>query len=147
MSDERTHVDEQRPTGPNGPTDLRSTLRILGQVADDVGTLARKEIQLARQEITEGAIAKAKAGAAFAFAAVLGLFFVGFAAAAGAAKLAERMEAWQAILIVAAVFLMMALVAARRWLHGRFIIWSRTFTAPIMSKPSARPGHRVTPLL
>jgi protein-S-isoprenylcysteine O-methyltransferase Ste14 len=108
MSDERTHVDEQRPTA----TDQRSTLQILGQVADDVGTLVRKEIQLARQEITEGAIAKAKGGAAFAVAAVLGLFFLGFVAAAGAAKLAQWMEAWQAILIVAGVFLMMAVVAA-----------------------------------
>lgn len=112
MRDERTHVEERRPTGVHSPTDQRSMLQIVGQVADDVGTLVRKEVQFARQEITEGATAKAKSGAAFAVAAVLGLFFVGFVAAAGAAKLAERMETWQAILIVAGVFLVMAVAAA-----------------------------------
>jgi len=62
MHDERTHVEERRPTGVYSPTDQRSMLQILGQVADDVGTLVRKEVQLARQEITEGATAKAKSG-------------------------------------------------------------------------------------
>src|SRR5690349_20682515 len=99
------HVEERQPTGALGATDQRSMLQIVSQVADDVGTLVWKEVQLARQEITEGATAKAKSGAAFAVAAMLGLFFVGFAAAAGAATLAERMETWKAILIVAGVFL------------------------------------------
>jgi membrane protein len=97
------------------PRDL-STVQLVGRVAGDVGTLIRKEVELARQEITEGITARMKGAAAFAGSAVMGLFLLGFLAAAGAAALSLVMPSWAALLIVAGVFLLLALVAA---LFGR----------------------------
>jgi putative superfamily III holin-X len=97
------------------PRDL-STVQLVGRVAGDVGTLIRKEVELARQEITEGITARVKGAAAFAGSAVMGLFLLGFLAAAGAAALSLVMPSWAALLIVAGVFMLLALVAA---LFGR----------------------------
>ena len=85
-------------------------------MAGDVGTLIRKEVELARQEVTEGVTARLKGAAAFGGAAVMGLFMLGFLAAAGAVALALVMPLWAALLIVAGVFLLIALGAA---LFGR----------------------------
>ena len=102
-----------RPGGD--PQDL-STVQLVGRMAGDVGTLVRKEVELARQEVTEGITARLKGAAAFGGAAVMGLFLLGFLAAAGAAALALVMPLWAALLIVAGVFLLLALGAA---LFGR----------------------------
>jgi membrane protein len=100
---------------PTDPHDL-STVQLMGRVAGDVGTLIRKEVELARQEVTEGVTARLKGAAAFGGAAVMGLFMLGFLAAAGAVALALVMPMWAALLIVAGVFLLSALGAA---LFGR----------------------------
>jgi membrane protein len=100
---------------PTEPQDL-STVQLVGRVAGDVGTLIRKEVELARQEVTEGVTARLKGAAAFGGAAVMGLFMLGFLAAAGAVALALVMPLWAALLIVAGVFLLIALGAA---LFGR----------------------------
>lgn len=104
--------------GPEWNADPRqqSTVSLMGQVAGDAGTLVRKEIELARQEITEGITARLKGAAAFAVAGVMGLFVLGFLAAAGAAALALVLPTWAALLIVAGGFVFLALVAA---LFGR----------------------------
>ena len=88
-----------------------STVRLVGQVAGDVGTLVKKEVQLARQEVTEGIAARVKAVAAFGVVAILGLFVVGFLGAALAAGLAEIMATWLALLIVAGIFVALAVIA------------------------------------
>jgi membrane protein len=108
METERNGGTEDR--GAGDPRDL-STVGLVGRVAGDAGTLVRKEIELARQEITEGITARLKGAAAFAAAAVMGLFLLGFMAAAGAAALDLVMPLWAALLIVAGVFLLLALVA------------------------------------
>jgi membrane protein len=112
-----------KTTGNGGTTDRRavdsgelSTMQLVGRVAGDVGTLVRKEVELARQEVTEGIASRLKGAAAFAGAAVMGLYLVGFLAAAGAAALALVLPLWASLLIVAGVFLLLALVAA---LFGR----------------------------
>ena len=105
--------------GPNGgkggepasPTDV-STVRLVGQVAGDVGTLVKKEVELARQEITEAIMARVKAVAAFVVIGVIALFVVGFLGAAGAAGLALVVPLWLALLIVAGVFILLAALAA-----------------------------------
>lgn len=90
-----------------------STVRLVGQVAGDVGTLVKKEVELARQEITEAVTARIKAIAAFAVIAVTALFIVGFLGAAAAAALAQVVPLWAALLIVAGAFVLLgALVAA-----------------------------------
>jgi membrane protein len=105
--------------GMNEPVDRRedgrpselSTPRLVGRVAGDVGLLIRKEVELARQEIKEGAAAKAQGAAAFAVAGVLALYVLGFFLAAGAAALDLVLPRWSALLIVAVVVLVLAMVA------------------------------------
>ena len=96
----------------NGVTGDVSTVRLVGQVAGDVGTLVKKEVELARQEITEAVMARVKAIAAFVVIGVIALFIVGFLGAAGAAGLAQVVPLWLALLIVAGVFVLLAILAA-----------------------------------
>jgi membrane protein len=108
---DRGHGDGGGSSGarPEDPQDL-STVRLVGQVAGDVGTLVKKEVQLARQEVVEAATARLKAVAALGVAGVIGLFVLGFGAAAGAVGLALVIPLWVALLIVAGAFLLVALV-------------------------------------
>jgi membrane protein len=100
----------------NGRPDELSTPQLVGRMAGDVGLLIRKEVELARQEITEGISAKLQGAAAFGVAAALGLFVLGFLGAAAAAALALVLPLWAALLIVAGVVLVGAVGAA---LFGR----------------------------
>lgn len=93
------------------PSEL-STTKLVGRMAGDVGLLIRKEVELARQEVTEGISAKLQGAAAFGAAAALGLFVLGFLLAAGAAALDLVMPLWAALLIVAGVVLVAAVIAA-----------------------------------
>jgi YihY family inner membrane protein len=106
--------------GPNGeagsgvagnPGDV-STVRLVGQVAGDVGTLVKKEVELARQEVTEAIAARVKAVAAFLVIGVIALFIVGFLGAAAAAALAQVFPLWLALLMVAGAFLLVAVLGA-----------------------------------
>jgi len=94
-----------------GPV-ARSTPQLLRHIADDTSTLIRQEIQLARQEVMEGVMARVKAAAAMAVAGVLGLFALGFLGATAAAALDKVVSPWLSRLIVAAAFGLIALVAA-----------------------------------
>ena len=96
----------------NGVAGDVSTVRLVGQVAGDVGTLVKKEVELARQEITEAVMARVKAIAAFVVIGVIALFVVGFLGAAGAAGLALVVPLWLALLIVAGGFVFLAVLAA-----------------------------------
>jgi membrane protein len=100
----------------NGRPDDLSTPQLVGRMAGDVGLLIRKEVELARQEITEGISAKLQGAAAFAVAAALALFVLGFLGAAAAAALDLVLPLWAALLIVAGVVLVGAVGAA---LYGR----------------------------
>jgi inner membrane protein YhjD len=93
------------------PQDV-STVRLVGQVAGDVGTLVKKEVELARQEITEAVMARLKTTAVFAAIGVIGLFIVGFLGLAAAAALGEVLPLWLALLIVAGAFALLAALAA-----------------------------------
>lgn len=90
----------------------RSFGELVGNLSSDLSTLVRKEIELARQEVKEGLAARAKGGAAFGAAAVMGLYIVGFLGAAAAAGLALVVPLWAALLIVAGVFILLAVIAA-----------------------------------
>src|ERR671918_389759 len=105
-------MDEETERRRNGqPSELR-TGQLVGRMAGDVGLLIRKEVELARQEVTEGISAKLQGAAAFGAAAALGLFVLGFLLAAGAAALDLVMPLWAALLIVAGVVLVAAVAAA-----------------------------------
>lgn len=92
------------------PKDV-STVRLVGQVAGDVGTLVKKEVELARQEITEAVMARVKAIAAFVVIGVIALFIIGFLGLAGAAALSQVWPLWLALLTVAGVFIVLAILA------------------------------------
>ena len=102
---------------PNG----RGTASLLRTIAADLSTLVSKQIELAKQELGEMVGSRAKAAGAFAAAAVLALFVVGFLGIAGAEALDLVLPRWAAMLIVAVVFALVAGVAvlvARSWLRS-----------------------------
>jgi YihY family inner membrane protein len=99
----------------------RSTGPLLRSIAADISTLVSKQIELAKQEIGEMVGTRAKAIGVFGAAAVLGLFVIGFLGMAGAEALDLVLPRWAAMLIMAAVFGVLAavaIVAARGWLRS-----------------------------
>jgi len=112
---EAEHDDVNASVGSNGNGtvngDGRSTPELIRAVATDTATLVRKEVELARQEVIEALVARAKAAGAFGAAGVLALFMVVFLGIAGGLALSLVMAAWAAFLIVAGVFLLLALGA------------------------------------
>jgi YihY family inner membrane protein len=91
--------------------DGRSTPELIKAIAGDTATLVRKEVELARHEVIEALVARAKAAGAFGAAGILALFMVVFLGIAGGLALSLVMAAWAAFLIVAGVFLLLALGA------------------------------------
>lgn len=98
------------PTGSAPPRPRRPLGAVIASAIDGTRTLVRKHVELARIEITEAATERAKGAGMMAAAAVLGLFAVGFAGAAGSAALDLVLPAWAANLIVSVVFVAIAAV-------------------------------------
>jgi MFS family permease len=90
-------VTERRPFGV-----------VVASAIDGFRTLARKHVELARLEVTEAASIRGRGVGMMIGAAVVGMYAVGFVAAAGAAALALVVPTWAAILIVAAVLIVVA---------------------------------------
>jgi putative superfamily III holin-X len=89
----------------------RSSLELAREIGADLGTLVRKELELARQEMLEAIAARMKAAGAGAVAGVMGfvaLLFFGLAAVAG---VATELPFWASCLVVAGGFAVLALVA------------------------------------
>jgi MFS family permease len=106
--------------GPSG-NGARGTPQLIRTIAADISTLVSKQIELAKQEIGEMAATRAKAIGVFGAAAVLGLFVIGFLGMAGAEALDLVLPRWAAMLIIAALFGVLAavaIVAARRSLRS-----------------------------
>jgi hypothetical protein len=101
-------TDVATRSGADVADDARSTPELIKAVAGDTATLFRKEVELARQEIVEALVARAKAAGALGAAGVMGLFMLLFLAVAGALGLAIVLPAWAAFLVVAGVFLVLA---------------------------------------
>ena len=93
-----------------------STGELLKGLADDATTMARQEVLLAKQEITEGLQATAKAGSLLAAAGVLALYGLGFLLASGARAIGG--PAWLGPLLVGGALVLVAgilgLVGKRR---------------------------------
>jgi hypothetical protein len=85
---------------------------VIASAIDGARSLARKQVELARIELTEAVSERAKGVGLMVAAAVLGLFAVGFAAASGSAALDLVLPTWAANLIVAAVFILVSAVVA-----------------------------------
>jgi Putative Actinobacterial Holin-X, holin superfamily III len=95
-------------SGPPPPRSKRPLGALITSAIDGTRVLVRKQVELARIEMTEAVSVRAKGAGMMAGAAVMGLFALGFAAAAGSVALALVLPAWAANLIVAAVFVAIA---------------------------------------
>ncbi len=84
---------------------------LLRSIGTDLSLLVRQQVALAKEEMRGIAAEKATGGALLAAAAVFALFVLGFASLAGAAALDLVLPRWAALLIVAGVYLLLAVIA------------------------------------
>jgi hypothetical protein len=98
-------IDTDGP-GRDGP----STGELLRGLAEDASTLVRQEVLLAKQEMTEGLAARAKAGSLLALGGVLALYGLGFLLASAARAIGEPV--WLGPLIVGGATMLVAGVLA-----------------------------------
>jgi uncharacterized membrane protein YqjE len=101
--------------GP-GPDQGASVADLFSRLGDDVTTLFRQELELAKVEIKQEGVRAARAGAMFGAAAVLGLVTVSLLAWTVAWGLAELMPTWLAFLITTVLF---AAIAAGLAMAGK----------------------------
>ena len=95
-------------------TDERARLRLqelIRSIGADLSLLIRQQVALAKEEVRGIAAEKATGGALLAAAAVFALFVLGFASLAGAAALDLVLPRWAALLIVAGIYLVLAVIA------------------------------------
>ena len=90
----------------------RSTPELVRSIAGDTATLVRKEVELARREMIEAVVAKAKAAVAMGAAAAAVFVGIVFGGAAAAAALDGVMSPWASRLVVAGGFFVLAGIAA-----------------------------------
>jgi uncharacterized membrane protein YqjE len=98
--------------GQSDPQDGRSLGEIVSDVASDLSTLVRQELDLAKTEAKQEATRAGKGAGMLAGAAVAGLLLLLFLSAALMYLLDNWMPVEVAALIVAAVWLVVALVLA-----------------------------------
>ena len=95
-------------------TDERDRMRLqelIRSIGADLSLLIRQQVSLAKEEVRGIAAEKATGGALLAAAAVFALFVLGFASLAGAAALDLVLPRWAALLIVAGIYLVLAVIA------------------------------------
>lgn len=102
-------MDKKEQPTVNGD---RTTPQLVRSIASDTATLVKKEVELARQELVEGVLAKVKAAAAMLAAAALALFGIVFLGSAAAHALENVVSPWTARLIVGGGFFLLAGIAA-----------------------------------
>lgn len=90
--------------------DPRSTGEVVRSLTENTQALLRKEIELAKLEITEAMVARGIAIGLAVAGAVLGLFILGFAGVTAATALALVVAPWLAWLIVTLVYTLVAVV-------------------------------------
>ena len=84
---------------------------LLRSIGTDLSLLIRQQVALAKEEMRGIAAEKATGGALLVAAAVFALFVLGFASLAGAAALDLVLPRWAALLIVAGIYLVLAVIA------------------------------------
>jgi uncharacterized membrane protein YqjE len=91
---------------PNGHNEARErpTAELLRDLSDQTTTLVRKEIELAKVELTEKGKTAATGAGMFGGAGLFGVFAFGALTACIIAALATFLATWLAALIVAAVY-------------------------------------------
>lgn len=122
MAEPPRHPDAGPPAMAPEAADPRTTIEVVRSLTENSQALLRKEIELAKLEITEIAVARAMAVAFTVVAGVLGLFILGFAGMTGAHALELVVEPWLAWLIVTAVYTLIAVIF--------LLVAKRKFTSP-----------------
>ena len=102
MSDPTTREDL---FSGNGSPEDKSAGTLMKEVTEDLSTLIRKEIQLAKQELGESVSAKVKGVVIIAIAAVLGFFALIFVLLAIRDGFNEFLPAWASDFATAAVLI------------------------------------------
>src|SRR4051794_4872261 len=90
----------------------KTTGQLFKEVTEDLSTLVRKEIELAKIELSQSITAKVKGAAIFAIVGVFGLFILIFALLAIRDGLATVFAVWIADLITMGALALVSLVAA-----------------------------------
>lgn len=103
--------DVAPPAVGSESADPRSTVEILRSVAENSQTLVRKELELAKLEITEILVARAIALGAAVVGAIMALFILGFAGVTGAKALELVLPVWAAWLVVTGAYTLITVVA------------------------------------
>jgi hypothetical protein len=101
-----------QPEPERKPLERQSTVELLRSISNDTVVLIRKEIELAKQEISKTVQNKAMGAAALAAGGLMGLYILGFLGLAAGAALAYVVPRWAAWLIVAGVYMLIAAGAA-----------------------------------
>lgn len=96
--------------GPES-VDPRPTAEVLRSLAENSQTLVRKELELAKLEVTEILVARVIAIGAALVGAIISLFVLGFAGVTGAKALELVLPAWAAWLIVTGVYALITVTA------------------------------------
>lgn len=107
----------ERPTtdelfGGNGLSGEKSAGTLMKEVTEDLSTLIRKEIELAKQELGESVSAKLKGAAIIAIVAILGFFALIFVLLAVRDGFDEFLPTWAADFATAAVLITVGVIAA-----------------------------------
>jgi membrane protein len=92
--------------------DDRSTSELMRDLSQQTGDLVRKEMELAKAELTEKGKAAGIAGGMFGGAGVIALYGVGALTAAAILGLAIVLDAWLAALLVGVAYLAVAGILA-----------------------------------
>lgn len=106
---ERPKGWDQHPSNQDGK---RSMPDLVKSIAGDTATLVRKEVELARQEVVEGIMAKVKGAGAFGVAGFIALLALIFFGITTGTALKIVLEPWAAWLVTAGIFLVLAGMAA-----------------------------------
>lgn len=107
--------------------DERSVSELTKQLSDQATTLARKEVELAKAEMSLKAKRLGLGAGAFGAAGLIGALALGALTAAAILALAEAVDAWLSALIVAVVYAALAGVLA---LVGRSRVQAGTPPVP-----------------
>lgn len=90
----------------------KSAGQLMKEVTEDLSTLVRKEIELAKREVSESVAAKVKGAIVIAVAGFIVFFALIFVLLAVRDGLDEVLPTWAADLATAAILLVIAVVAA-----------------------------------
>jgi uncharacterized membrane protein YqjE len=110
----------------NGTGDQKSAGRLMKEVTEDLSTLIRKEIELAKQEVGQSVATKVKGVVVIAVAGVFAFFALIFALLAIRDGFDELLPTWAADLATMAVLLLFAVLAG--------LVAKKKLTAPISTE-------------